>query len=70
VGSGVARFLDYKRAEGLAEQTQSDYTRHGFIRKYPSAWSTADRLADAAFKYLAEDKRIALVRRSEKADVQ
>jgi integrase len=55
--SALGRFLEYKRAESLAEQTQNDYTQHvtRFMRRYPTAWSTSDRLAEAAFDYLAED---------------
>lgn len=55
--TALSRFLEFKRAEGLSETTQKDYTQHvgRFMRKFPSAWSTADRLAAAAFEYLAED---------------
>lgn len=54
--SALGRFLEYKRAESLAEQTQKDYTQHvsRFMRRYPGAWSTSDRLAEASFEYLAE----------------
>ncbi|MEK3879185.1 hypothetical protein [Paenibacillus sp. FSL M7-0420] len=55
--SALGRFLEYKRAEGLAELTQNDYTQHvgRFMRRYPGAWFTSDRLAEAVFEYLAED---------------
>lgn len=55
--TALARFLEFKRAEGVSETTQNDYTQHvgRFMRKFTNAWSTSDRLSAAAFEYLAED---------------
>ncbi|MCM3784383.1 site-specific integrase [Neobacillus mesonae] len=50
-------FLTWKKAQGIAEQTYTDYNRHvrQFFTRNPDAWESDDALKATLYAYLSED---------------